>query len=218
MSEVQEGLVKKVYANDGAKGGCTVYLEGVDGGLYCNKPYKAEDFPVGVVVEYVVKKPAGKGYAIEKIRVKPDQPREQQSPAATPSVPATSSSAKAEAPTSAASHVVRSSVSADQERQRMIVMQSCQKVAVDMLKIYMEKEAFTLGAAVNKRKAVIDAFYNGLVYDLYTQVVNGVVPLEGRPEDAKPIPKAKKTAAVATPADPTEEGLADIGDDSDELP
>src|ERR1700741_3717025 len=69
MSEAQTGIVRKVFANDGAKGGCSVYLEGVDGPLYCNKPYKASDFVEGGHIKYVVKKTAGKGYVVEKARM-----------------------------------------------------------------------------------------------------------------------------------------------------
>lgn len=209
MSEVQEGIVRKVFVSE--KGGCSIYLEGGDGALYCNNPYKAEQFPVGSVVEFVVKKPVGKGYAIDKIRIKPEQPAiaKEARPADPVSAPIT--------PPVAPTHAVRSSVSADAERQRMIIVQSCQKVAVDMLKIYMEKEAFTLGAAVNKRKAVIDAFFNGLVYDLVRQVENGPVALEGKPEDAKPVTKPKREAA-AKPSETAPDDERELFADLDDLP
>lgn len=211
MSEVQEGKVRKVFANTKDKrGGCSVYIEGKDGALYCNAPYKAEDFPEGAIVEFVISKPAGKGYAVEKIRVKP----------ASPDSPATSATVIAsKAPPKEQAVPVQMRAEGFDERQRMIIVQSCQKVAVDMLKLYMEKEAFTLGAAVNKRKAVIDAFYNGLVYDLFQQVINGPVKLDGKPEDAKPEPKAKKPVkGKEADAEPESTNAGDGDTDMDDLP
>lgn len=220
MSDAQEGIVKKVYQSDKPRGGCTVYIQGVEGGLYCNAPNKAEDFNEGDTVRWIVKKPAGKGYAVDKIRVvTPEEMAEREQSA--PKVVATATPPPAATTKAEPSYSVRSSATADSERQRMIIVQSCQKVAVDMLKIYMEKEAFTLGAAVNKRKAVIDAFFNGLVYDLYQQVVNGPVALEGKPEDAKPVPKAKKAKAAGSGAveeSPADSAEDDAVQDMDDLP
>lgn len=225
-NEVQQGVVKKVYDNTkNDRGGCSVYLEGVDGALYLNKPHKADDFQPGDHVRYEVSKKVGKGYAVSRIRVLAGDEIQPSAPVAAPAKEATKPAAQA---ASAPKNPVRTYD--ENARQSSIVTQSCQKVALGLLELLIRTEAITLGAAANKKHAVLLAYYNGLVYDLHKQAMEGPKAPTEAPDKAKPAVKGKAKAAPAAEqaepdggdadVDPNEDqgGLPDMESEMDELP